>query len=189
MSIESDTTIQRGQSFFPWIFRKITPALFVGGIVGCTIGLLATHNASLLRVLSIVAAVFFALGAILYFYWASCTTNGGGYRWSALERLGIAVSGFAALMLAVKLAFPDMLPGAHFLYLMGALILAFVVRPVLDCLGFNKNNSEQPGALQQTTHSESKSEGEDKPQPESEGLADCHASTFATKNETKHTTW
>ena len=127
------------------MIRKIAPALFVGGVVGCTIGLLATHNASLLRVLSSVAAILFALCSLLYFYWAAFATNGGGYRWSALERAGICVSGLAALMMAAKLAFPDNLPGAHFAYLVGALILAFVVRPILDSVGFNKNNRRRRG--------------------------------------------
>lgn len=156
MSLESKTITKRGQPFLPWMIRKIAPALFIGGVVGCTIGLLATHNASLLRVLSIVAAVLFAICSLLHFYWAACPTNGGGYRWSALERVGIAVSGLAALMLAAKLAFPESLPGAHFAYLVGALILAFVVRPILDSVGFNKNNSEQDGGGQPATRPESK---------------------------------
>jgi len=143
MSHEPETISQRWQSFLPWMIRKIAPALFIGGVVGCTIGLLATHNAPVLRVLSIVAAVLFALCSLLYFYWAACPANGGGYRWSALERVGIAVSGLAALVMAAKLAFPDNFPGAHFAYLAGALILAFVVRPIFDNAGFNTNNSEQ----------------------------------------------
>lgn len=138
------------------MIRKIAPALFVVGIVGCVIGLLATHNTPLLRVLSIVAAVLFALCSILYFYWAGCQTNGGGYRWSGLERIGIAVSGLAALVMAAKLALPDALPGSHVVYLVTAMILAFVVRPIFDSLGFNKNNSEQGGAGQPATRSESK---------------------------------
>ena len=118
--------------------------------------MLATHNASLLRMMSIVAAVLFALCSILYFYWAACPTNGGGYRWSGLERVGIVVSGLAALVMAAKLAFPDTFPGAHLTYLIGALILALVVRPILDSMGFNTTNSEQGGAGQPATRSESK---------------------------------
>jgi hypothetical protein len=156
MSLESETIIQRGQSFLPWMIRKIASALFIGGIVGCTIGLLASHNVSLLRVSSIVAAVVFVLCSLLYFYWAACSTNGGGYRWSALERAGIAVSGLAALMMAAKLALPEILPGAHFVYLIGALILAFVVRPILDNFGYNPNNSEQCVADQRPTRRESR---------------------------------
>ena len=128
----------------PWIIRKIAPALFIGGVIGCTIGFLAVHNTSLLRVLSIVAATLFALCSLLYFCWAASTTNGGGYRWSALERIGIGVSGLAALLMSAKLAFPDALPGAHFLYLIGALILAFVVRPIFDSLGFKTNKANKP---------------------------------------------
>lgn len=138
------------------MIRKIAPALLIGGAVGCTIGLLATHNAPVLQVLSLVAAVLFALGSLLYFYWAACPTNGGGYRWSALERVGIAVSGLAALVMAAKLALPDNLPGSHFAYLVGALILAFVVRPILDSAGFRLNNSEQGVADQRPARRESK---------------------------------
>jgi len=117
--------------------------MLIGGFVGCAIALLATRNPSLFRVLSIVAALLFGSASIIYFYWAACPTNGDGYRWSILERVGIVASGLAALGMASKLAFPELLPGSDLLYLVAAMILAFVIRPIFDSLGVNNHSEPQ----------------------------------------------
>lgn len=146
MNSESERQKQRGESFLLWLIRKIAPALFIGGVIGCVIGLLAAQNSSLLRILSLVAAVVFTILSLLYFYGATQSTNGGGYKYSVLDRIGIAISGLAALTMASKLAFPQVFLGEHFLYLLFAIFLAFVVRPILDRRGFNKSSCEQGSA-------------------------------------------
>ena len=44
--------------------------------------------------------------------------------------------------MAIKLAFPNLVPGPTFAYFFAALLLAFVIRPILDSASFKKTNSE-----------------------------------------------
>lgn len=119
------------------------PGVVIGAIVAVVLVLLKNHSPASLRTLAIVASAIFGLFSITYFYWASCATNSGGYRWSGLERLGLTASGVAALLMAIKLGFPNLVPGPTFAYFIGALLLAFVIRPILDSAGFKKANREQ----------------------------------------------
>jgi hypothetical protein len=118
------------------------PGVVIGAIVAAALVLLKNHSPASLRILAIVASAIFALFSITYFYWASCATNSGGYRWSRLERLGLVSSGFGAFLMFGKLGFPKQIPGPTIAYFFGALLLAFVVRPMLDSAGSKKTNSE-----------------------------------------------
>ena len=144
MTHESVSNNHQGQRLLLWLIRKIAPGLFIGGIIGSAIALLAIHNTPLLRTFSLIASVLFGLLSALYFYGSSSSTNGGGYQWSIIERLGIAASGLGALTLALKLGLPDIFLGSHFTYLVGAMILAFIVRPVLDNISYNRENINKP---------------------------------------------
>ena len=138
------------------MFRKIAPGLVVGAAIGGTIAFLASNHPTGLRWLAILAAALFAGFSLLYFYWASRPNRKGGYQCSVLERAGILISGFAALGMGAKLAYPSALPGSTLAYFFGALLLAFVVRPILASIGANNDNSEQGGGGQAATRAELK---------------------------------
>ena len=61
----------------------------------------------------------------------------------AIGALGTDSLGVGALLMAIKLAFPNLVPGPTFAYFVAALLLAFVIRPILDSASFKKTNSEQ----------------------------------------------
>ena len=89
MKSATPRTTSQSESVVPWLFRRIMPGVVIGAIVAAVLVLLKSHSPASLRILAIVASVIFGLFSITYFYWASCATNSGGYRWSRLERLGL----------------------------------------------------------------------------------------------------
>ena len=111
-------------------------------LVALTIGFVAAKTPPMLEILTVVVAVLFAINSAIHFYWAARPVGAGGYRWSALERAGSAVSGFAALLITTKLVFQDHLPGPYLLYYGIAVFLAFVVRPMLDNAGYKAHHGE-----------------------------------------------
>ena len=129
-----------------WLFRKTLPALMWGAIIGVCLGFLAHKSPNGFRGLQIVAALIFFGIFILYSYWASNRKNSGGYVWHPLQRMGIFCSGIGALLLSLKLGFPA-LAGSLWIYAFLAFLLAFVIRPILDHLGwkrkFTQNGEKQ----------------------------------------------
>lgn len=118
------------------------PGVAIGAIVGAALVLLESHSPAALRMLAIAASAVFALFSTTYFYWSFGPATPGTFRWSKWERLGLASSGLGALLMSGKLGFPNQIPGSTFAYFIAALLLAFVIRPMLESAGFRKTNSK-----------------------------------------------
>ena len=143
MKIAKPSATSQSESVVRWLFLRIMPGVALGAIVAAMLVLMRNHRPASLRNFAIAASAIFSVFSIIYFYWASCATNSGGYRWSKLERFGLSASGVAALLMAIKIGFPDLVPGPTLAYFIGALLLAFVIRPLLDSAGFKKAHSKQ----------------------------------------------
>jgi hypothetical protein len=102
---------------------------------------------SVLGTVSTIAGILFGVLSALYFYWAIRADNGGGYRFSRLERLGVFSSGLGALLIAARLGFPGLFPGPIPIYFVAGFILAFIVRPILDHYGFTPTKPEHGARL------------------------------------------
>jgi len=125
-------------TFLGWFLRKMAPFLITGAVIAVSVTLIRDSHAGVRRWIEIAVSLGMAGMFVVYLWWALTAKNTGGYAWSIRERLGLLLSGLAALTISLKFAFKS-LPGPLWAYLLAAFLMAFVLRPVLE----NEGDREQ----------------------------------------------
>ncbi len=122
-----------------YILNKMAPFLLIGMVAGAILGLSKKHNPELLSYFKYLGAFIFGVAFLVYSYW-SYSRPETNYQWSLLERLGILVSGIAALIMCLRLS-TDFLKGSIIMYAIISFSLAFIGRPILEHYGTRNKHS------------------------------------------------
>lgn len=119
-----------------WLIVRLAVCVAVAALAEYEPSLLKKQSPEMLRNLSLGASAVFGFLSLTYLYWAIRYSSSDGYRPSALARVGLLCSGIGALLLSGKIGFPEHLPGHTSTYVLTAMLLSFVIRPILDHFGW-----------------------------------------------------
>jgi hypothetical protein len=136
----------KDSGFGRWLLRKIIPVWILCALVGLGIGYVSGQSESIKRIIEVLLSIPFCLLAAFFAY---CTVRKNGessYQWSTIERLGVLSSGVGSAALAFRLLVGSVV-GPVWVYGILFLIATFVVRPVLEEIGWKQK--AEPGGTGQ----------------------------------------
>jgi uncharacterized membrane protein YfcA len=134
----------KNQGLIHWLLRKMVPFWIIGAAIGLAIGYFSAQSESSKKTIELVFSVPFCLLTFFYFYSSVRQNEKNSYQWSTIERLGIAFSAIGAGAMSFRLLVGSS-AGPVWIYGIFFLVAAFVIRPVLEEIGW-KRKAEPGGA-------------------------------------------